>query len=165
MKTRGLLKPPRWPTSDAGIYCLLLELPRTLTVKAGRLDGVTVEPGLVLYVGRARRNLFSRLARHMRRRKPRRWHIDYLFPHAIPLGAFVFGGETLTECGIAERVSRRSAVRRIIPGFGSSDCRCPGHLLWLEGPSVGRRASGPSASANNPPFHFAGASFFPASVW
>ena len=163
MRTRGLLKPPRWPASDAGIYCLLLELPRPLTVKAGRLDGVRVEAGLVLYVGRARRNLFARLARHMRRRKPRRWHIDYLFPHATSLGAFVFAGGSLTECGVADRLSRRADLRRIIPGFGASDCRCPGHLLWLGSPATARRPGGAARATGNPPFHLAGASFFAAS--
>ena len=165
MKTRGSLKPARWPASDAGSYCLLLHLPKRMFLKAGRLAGASVESGLVLYAGRARRNLFARLARHMRRRKPRRWHIDYLFPAAVPLGAFVFDGEKLSECDIAERLSRRADVRRIIPRFGASDCRCQGHLLWLPD-SAWKTRSGAGGNGNtNPPFHMAGSSFFQASVW
>jgi len=165
MTARGSLKPPRWPADDAGVYCLLLNLPRRILLKAGRLDGVTVEPGYVLYVGRARRNLFARLARHMRRRKPRRWHIDYLFPAAIPLGAFVFASKPPSECDIALRLSRRANVRRIIPGFGSSDCRCPGHLLWMPDTSTNRQAQPANGSAMSPPFHLAGSAFFQASAW
>jgi len=164
MTARGSLKPPRWPASDAGVYCLLLDLPKRLLLKAGRLDGMTVEPGHVLYVGRARRNLFARLGRHMRRRKPRRWHIDYLFPAAIPLGAFVFAGEPQTECEIAARLSRRRDVRRMIPGFGSSDCGCPGHLLWTPRAAVNGSAAS-SGAAMVPPFHLAGSAFFQASAW
>ena len=159
------LKPPNWTSDDRGIYCLLLYLPKRTYVKAGRLGGVYVEPGFVLYVGRAQRNLFARLGRHMRRRKPRRWHIDYLFPAAAPLGAFVLDMDGVRECDIAARLASRPDVRRVIPGFGASDCRCQGHLLWSPdpkgraGPAAGRRASA------NPPFHLAGATFFPASAW
>jgi Uri superfamily endonuclease len=165
MTRRGILKPANWPSGDSGTYCLTLLLPRELAVRAGRLDRVTVASGLVLYVGRARRNMFARLARHMRRRKPRRWHIDYLFPTAVPLGAFVFDGEPFPECEIADRLARRATVRCIIPGFGASDCRCAGHLLWSA--VLARQLRDADVQRGNviPPFHLAGARFFPAAGW
>lgn len=163
MTRRGRLKPPRWPAGDGGQYVLLLYLPRRLYLEAGRLSGVHVEPGFVFYVGRARRNLFARLARHMRRRKPRRWHIDYLFPAAIPLGAWVFAGDEPAECEIADRIERRNEVRRIIPGFGASDCRCKGHLLWASGENPLDGLS--EVQRIKPPVHFAGSKFFDASAW
>lgn len=158
MSSRGILKPPRWPVEDSGAYCLLLRLPEPMRVNAGRLDGVTVEAGLVIYVGRARRNLFARVARHMRRRKPRRWHIDYLFPAAEPVGVFIFAGDVPGECEIASRLASRTAVRRVIPGFGASDCRCAGHLLWI----AERRVT---SADGVPPIAVRGATYFPASAW
>ncbi|NIA21874.1 MAG: DUF123 domain-containing protein [Anaerolineaceae bacterium] len=162
---RSSLRPPRWPDSDCGHYCLLLYLPRRLYLRAGRLSGVHVEPGFAIYVGRAKRNLFARLARHMRRRKPRRWHIDYLFPAATAVGAFVLGEADLTECRIADRLARRANVRRIIPGFGASDCRCRGHLLWMPALGAKQRLDGPGLANFKPPFHMAGSKFFQATAW
>ncbi|MBN2581427.1 MAG: GIY-YIG nuclease family protein [Planctomycetes bacterium] len=162
--SRSRLLPPSWPQDDSGFYCLLLHVPRPIYLTAGRLSGTHVEPGFALYVGRARKNLFARLARHMRRRKPRRWHIDYFFPAATPLGAFVLTDGGLSECAIADRLARRPAVRRIIPGFGASDCRCKGHLLWMP---AGKApvATGLQKVEFRPPLHLAGAAFFPAATW
>jgi len=162
---RSRLRPPRWPEGDCGHYCLLLYLPRRLYLRAGRLSGIHVEPGFAMYVGRAKRNLFARLARHMRRRKPRRWHIDYFFPAATAVGAFVLSDPDLTECRIAERLARRPNVRRIIPGFGASDCRCPGHLLWMPSANGEQCLDDPGLAAFRPPLHLAGSMFFPASAW
>jgi sugar fermentation stimulation protein A len=159
MTRRTPVKPPDWPTGDSGLYCLLLHLPRRLRLRAGRLEPAVIEPGMLIYVGRARRNLFARLARHMRQRKPRRWHVDYLFPVAEPVGAFVLGGEPVTECDLAQRLSERGGVQRIVRSFGASDCRCSGHLLWAPTVPVGDDGRPDSR------FRVAGARYFERVVW
>ena len=167
MRERGDLRPARWPCEDSGHYCLILELPRDIVLKAGRLDSVGVSAGYVLYVGRAKRNLFARLSRHMRRRKARRWHVDYFFPAAVPVGAYLFPMAGQNECEIAQRLSRKRGVRRIIPGFGSSDCRCMGHLLWMPRVAEAKGARGVERDEGvvPPPLILGGVDFFHASVW
>ena len=69
------------PTSDlpaTGVYVIEIELPEPLTVSVGKLGALDFPAGAYLYVGSAQRALPSRVARHMRREKPLRWHIDYL---------------------------------------------------------------------------------------
>jgi Uri superfamily endonuclease len=39
-------------------------------------------------------------------------------------------GERL-ECAWAAALSQRPGARIVVPGFGASDCRCPGHLVHL----------------------------------
>ncbi len=164
MTKRNPAKPEGWPAKDRGVYCLVLRLGRTLRVKPGRLGEARLEPGFLLYVGRARRNLFARLARHVRRDKPRRWHVDYLFPAVRPMGAFVSFGLGPRECELASRLERQPGIRKIVKGFGASDCRCSGHLLRTSGKQACGTASGPMLpSAITGSFEGKGWTFFPAS--
>ena len=43
-----------------------------------RKESICMEKGLYLYVGSAKKGLEQRLARHMKKRKNRFWHIDYI---------------------------------------------------------------------------------------
>jgi sugar fermentation stimulation protein A len=70
----------------------------------------------------------ARLARHGRRRKPLRWHIDYLSAKAAMLGAILIPGGRDGECSLAAEVARLHP--RPVPRFGASDCRCAGHLFY-----------------------------------
>ena len=72
---------------NRGIYLAILHLPKTQSITIGRFGRFTFSAGDYLYVGSARRNLLARFARHSRRRKTRRWHIDYLSVRADFLGA------------------------------------------------------------------------------
>lgn len=93
---------------------------------AGRVVG-TLSAGIYLYCGSANGpgGLRARLARHMKRRKSVRWHVDQLTTCGEVLGAWVAPGGN--ECELVERFSR---LKTPIPGFGSSDCaHCRSHLL------------------------------------
>lgn len=68
-----------------------------------------------------------RLHRHLREDKKLHWHIDYLLREARITGILVYGAATRAECRIAEIIGKKYPV---IAGFGSSDCRCPGHLFY-----------------------------------
>lgn len=109
-------------------YQLLIDLPRAARVTVGRLGTFRFPAGRYVYTGSARRNLEARIARHLRREKTLRWHIDYLL--AAP-GARVVEVKRSSrdEC----ELNRRTAGEVLVPGFGVSDCRagCGSHLKYL----------------------------------
>ncbi|MFW6065627.1 MAG: GIY-YIG nuclease family protein [Planctomycetota bacterium] len=113
--------------NDSGVYIAVFNLTRPRRISVGRLGRFYFPPGFYLYVGSAKRGLEARLARHGRREKPLRWHIDYLSTRAEMLGAIVSDGQTHGECELADELAEMHT--RFIPGFGSSDCRCGGHLF------------------------------------
>ncbi|HHC72064.1 MAG TPA: GIY-YIG nuclease family protein [Thiotrichales bacterium] len=118
-------------------YQLLLEVTRPATVTVGRLGRFTLPPGRYFYTGSARRNLEARIARHLKRRKKRRWHIDWLTTHpAIRVVEVI--RSTLPEC----ELNQRTGGEIPIPGFGASDCRagCGSHLRRI-GPLPASRRS------------------------
>ena len=119
--------------NSPGTYLLLLELPGRLdaTVRGGR--EYRLEAGLYAYVGSARGpgGLASRLRRHAVESSRKHWHVDYLVPHADLKGALEVGGTDRRECGWASWVGSTGA--ECVAGFGSSDCRCAGHLFRIGG--------------------------------
>jgi Uri superfamily endonuclease len=117
-----------------GHYLLLLRMP-AVKITIGALGPLRLDAGLYGYVGSARGRsvtLGHRLARHLRRRKIRRWHIDYLtsLPAVTIIGAYWTADPTITEAGLAIRCAERFPVIR---QFGNADVRggAPGHLFLL----------------------------------
>ena len=125
----------------AGAYVLVIDLAEPVRVTIG---GHTwrLESGRYLYCGSAHGpgGLHARVARHMRRGKPIRWHVDQLTERGRVRGALTFPGRR--ECALAAQLAHLPVP---IPGFGSSDCRrCASHLFaWPEGappwPALRRR--------------------------
>jgi Uri superfamily endonuclease len=114
-----------------GAYRLTIRLDRRLRLRVGALGVVVLPAGSYVYCGSARRNLPARVARHLRRRKPRRWHIDYLLAHAAARVYQVHAWPRASECSLVRRAVR-SGGRAVVAGFGSSDCRrCPAHLIYM----------------------------------
>ena len=111
-----------------GIYIAVFHLGRARDITVGSLGRHRFPAGLFLYVGSAQRNLDGRLARHARKTKPLRWHIDHLSAKAKMLGAIVVPGPKSLECRLADRLAK--LYRRHVPRFGASDCRCGGHLFY-----------------------------------
>jgi Uri superfamily endonuclease len=118
---------------------LRIDLSRPVRIRAGRLGRLTLAAGTYLYCGSARRNLPARVARHLRRRKQRRWHIDYLLGHPAAEVIQVAAWGDRGECDLV-RQALGAGGRAVAPGFGSSDCRggCPAHLIYL-GPKLLRK--------------------------
>jgi histidyl-tRNA synthetase len=121
---------PETIPAQPGAYILVIEIAAPLTIAFGGREG-TLDAGRYLYCGSAKGpgGLRARIARHVRRGKAIRWHVDHLTERGIVLGAWVFpGGE---ECALAARLAHLPAP---IPGFGSSDCRrCASHLFAWPG--------------------------------
>lgn len=114
---------------DGGLYIAVFHLPRPLRRHAGAIGALSLPPGVYLYVGSAQRNLHARLRRHARRRKTVRWHIDHLSIRARMLGAILIDAPRSLECRVAAAMGR--VLPPAWPRFGSSDCRCGGHLFRL----------------------------------
>ncbi|MEW5782619.1 MAG: GIY-YIG nuclease family protein [Pseudomonadota bacterium] len=109
-------------------YQLSIEIRRPVRVAVGRFGRFDFPAGRYIYTGSARRNLEARLARHLRREKTLRWHIDFLL--AAP-GVSITGVNRLHEEECA--LNQATAGVIVVPGFGASDCRagCGSHLKYL----------------------------------
>jgi sugar fermentation stimulation protein A len=118
-------------TQNAGHYVLIMELKESRRMAVGRLGNHEFSRGWYAYVGRARRNLRQRLERHYRRSKSLRWHIDYFLQHAQIQRTLVLPIQGWSECSLARKLASREGARVAVPGFGASDCRCPGHLVYF----------------------------------
>jgi adenylylsulfate kinase len=114
-----------------GIYILLISIGQNISVNVGVLGDKNFDKGLYVYVGSAQNNLEKRVERHFRKVKRKFWHIDYLLcnSHAEVVKVFCKEAGRLEECRVAERLCKVAAPIR---GFGSSDCRCKGHLFRIE---------------------------------
>lgn len=111
---------------DGGLYLAILTLPERVELEIGRRGLNTFKPGHYIYIGSAKRNLTRRIERHKRKRKNMHYHIDYLRQAATRVQTFPIRGAT-AECDLADALAN---LGERPPGFGSSDCRCPGHLVY-----------------------------------
>ncbi len=111
---------------DRGAYMLILkaDTPKRITLGQTPLE---LKEGYYVYVGSARRGLSKRLSRHMRKRKKRFWHIDYIRAVTTPAGAIPVRTKDPIECELAEKLG---GLLSPLKGVGSTDCRCPAHLFY-----------------------------------
>lgn len=110
-----------------GSYILLIRLPQEQTITTGRLKATYFPGGYYAYVGSAMAGFKSRINRHLRNDKKPHWHIDYLLEKASISEIITCETKDRTECAIVQAISCRFDS---IPGFGSSDCKCPSHLFF-----------------------------------
>lgn len=117
---------PAWIT-----YQLLIEVCKPIRVTVGRLGEFAMPAGLYVYTGSARRNFEARIARHLRRDKKLRWHIDYLLASRDVRVSRV-ERSIQPEC----TVNQSTDGDIVVPGFGASDCRsgCKSHLKRIAAP-------------------------------
>ena len=110
-----------------GSYLLVISLPAEQEIAVGSLGAVHFSGGYYAYVGSAVGGFKSRLNRHLRKDKTPKWHIDYLLQKAAIKSIIICEAEERVECAIAQALRREFES---IPGFGSSDCKCPSHLFF-----------------------------------
>lgn len=137
-----------------GTYVLIMALAAPRRVAVGRLGEIGLAPGAYLYVGSALGGLEPRLRRHLRLEKRLHWHIDYLRAAVEVVAVWYRPGRERLECAWAAVLAELPGVKRYAPGFGASDCRCPGHLLYAAVPPTPAAFAarvGPIAVAPLPP--------------
>jgi Uri superfamily endonuclease len=118
---------------SAGVYALVWRLVSPLRLEVGRLGRVDLPPGWALYVGSAHGpgGLAARVGRHLRAEKRTHWHVDALTGRAPVCAVWAVESARRLECAWAGAIMGLAGVSIPVPGFGSSDCRCPTHLFHL----------------------------------
>ena len=119
---------------ERGTYALVLSLESEAEIAVGKLGLFAFPVGYYIYVGSARGGISQRVQRHLRgvgegSAKKLRWHIDYLLQRARVVE--VWYAENSGECRWASAAKKMPQGQILIPGFGSSDCHCPSHLLYF----------------------------------
>jgi Uri superfamily endonuclease len=114
-----------------GIYVLIIQLSSDVTVQVGALGKLTFKKDLYAYVGSAQNNLEKRVNRHLRKKKRKFWHIDYLLDNEATKVITVFHKQAgkAEECAVARAIGERGEA---VAGFGASDCNCKSHLYHIE---------------------------------
>ncbi len=120
-----------------GAYVLLLRGDSDRVVSIGRRGDILFKRGCHVYVGSAMNSLESRVARHIRTEKKKRWHIDYLREYSRITAYWLIESDERLECDIARAMAHRLDV---VEGFGASDCGCCGHLFYRRGERATRSA-------------------------
>lgn len=114
--------------TDPGCYLLVIRADRLVALTVGRLGPRTFPRGWHVYVGSARRGLRARLRHHIQPDRPAHWHVDGLRRAGRLTEIWLLPGPEAPECALAGALAALPGGRRS-PSFGSSDCRCPGHLV------------------------------------
>jgi len=116
------------------VYQLFLELPGPVRIEVGRLGTFDFPAGRYIYTGSALNGLEQRIARHRRKGKKLHWHIDYLLRYARIEQVHTVHTRRKRECEINRKTMRAPEAKVVVKGFGSSDCKCPSHLVYLGPP-------------------------------
>ncbi len=112
-----------------GIYCIAAFLPEDSDIEIGKLGTFSFPAGLYVYTGSAMSSLEGRIGRHLGKEKKLKWHIDYFLEKAISLGFMPIVSSEKKECEINSRFLEEG--ESVVKGFGSSDCNCISHLVYL----------------------------------
>lgn len=131
--SQGEIHPEQCEPKAPGTYALLMEIKQEVVITVGRLGASRFAAGYYVYVGSALGSggLAARLARHRRQEKKLRWHIDYVLVHAHIVDIKVNTSRQKLECVWARKLLKMPGARVVAPHLGSSDCRCPSHLIYL----------------------------------
>ncbi len=125
--SQGAEPPGRFP----GTYLLRFDLRETLHLDIGRLGEVQLFPGTLYYAGSAfgPGGVAARVNRHVTGCGKPHWHVDRLRA-AVPVSEVWYShASQRLEHAWAGRLLAMSGAQPAFPGFGSSDCRCPAHLV------------------------------------
>ncbi len=116
-----------------GTYLFIFRLLRPLKITTRGGKTFDLPEGVYVYVGSAfgSGGIEKRVGRHLRKDKPKRWHLDYItttesweFLACVP-----FYGKRW-ECKIASLLGSLE-IFEPVRGFGSTDCGCVSHLFRL----------------------------------
>jgi Uri superfamily endonuclease len=121
-----------------GAYILILRLKKNSQIKIGSLGPINFQKGFYCYVGSAlgKIGIKKRIERYeklnQKRKGNKKWHIDYFLtnPNVSILGVLIFPSKKKIECKISKKLER--GAEKVIPKFGSSDCKCKSHLYYFK---------------------------------
>ena len=118
---------------DTGVYSLLIELKKNQKIKIGNLGKFEFPKGFYIYTGSAMNSLEKRIDRHLRKNKKKFWHIDYLLSNknAQVISILKIKTKKRIECELNKEIFKNLKGKILIKKFGSSDCNCKSHLIYL----------------------------------
>ena len=127
-------------TTASGTYVLFIVVSQAISLEIGSLGEIKFAKGFYIYIGSALGpgGLAKRVQRHLRREKKLFWHIDYLLNSSlteITAVAWIVDQQKL-ECSISQEIDELSDLVTTILHFGSSDCKCTGHLKMIKAKSI-----------------------------
>lgn len=114
-----------------GSYVLLIHLAGSVSLTVGRLGRFYFPAGYYIYFGSALGGLEARIGRHLRQHKKTHWHIDWLTAVGNLVQVWWTENVRRNECTWARTALGLEEVSIPARGFGSSDCRCPSHLVHV----------------------------------
>jgi Uri superfamily endonuclease len=129
-------KPEKLIQNDQpGTYAMILRATNIRQIGVGKIGKMQVIPGFYVYAGSAfgPGGLRPRLTRHLSKPDLLHWHIDYLCPVTQPIEIWITAELIKLEHAWAGALSSLSEASLPMPGFGSSDCHCKSHLVYLPG--------------------------------
>lgn len=135
---------------QSGSYVLVLDLDSARWITIGKLGRFNFPAGLYLYSGSSSGpgGIVSRVNRHLKKDKIRRWHVDdlraectvaalFILPHAVDRS--IRASDRMPfECEWSQALADLPGARILVSGFGSSDCRsgCKAHLVQIPADSL-----------------------------
>jgi len=120
-----------------GSYILVVKLRSGCKIKVGSLGKIFFSKGYYCYAGSAFGKtvyLEKRLERYGRLNRQKKgnlhWHIDYFLinPAAKIVAAKIFPNKDV-ECEVFRNLAE---ISKVVKNFGSSDCKCEGHLFYFK---------------------------------
>lgn len=122
-----------------GIYTLIVFLSSGTQLKVGKLGTHTFPAGYYTYTGSAlgkgASSLKQRVTRHLKKRKQKFWHIDFLLAHENATITAVIAVQTSRklECKMNLYIKEELKPKIPVVDFGASDCKenCKSHLLYF----------------------------------
>lgn len=112
------------------LYTIYLSLENDCTIQIGKLGTFLFNKGTYIYVGSAKRQIESRINRHKKMNKKLHWHFDYLRPFGVITKIITYENSS-GECGLYREILEMTSGITPIKGFGSSDCNCISHLIYI----------------------------------
>lgn len=113
-----------------GSYILIMHNSRKQKISVGKLGEITFPAGYYLYVGSGGKDVFKRISYHRRAKRALHWHIDYLSGRMKIAADIPIVTSEDRECELSREILKLGG--RPVENFGSSDCRCPGHLYFFD---------------------------------
>jgi Uri superfamily endonuclease len=122
-----------------GIYTLIILVNTKSRLKVRKLGYFNFKKGYYAYTGSAlgagAASLKRRVARHLKKKKSKHWHIDFLLANKNAQVTAVIAAESNAnrECQINNLIKNIQGANVPIVGFGASDCKqnCKSHLIYF----------------------------------
>ncbi len=114
-----------------GIYLLTVKVKKNIKQEIGKLGEIKFEKGDYIYVGSALNGIEKRIERHLKKKKKKFWHIDYLLANRDVTINKIYckEGKKEEECKTAEKLMKHG---KPVAKFGCSDCNCKSHLFRID---------------------------------